>query len=266
MSADTLTIKRDERQWQDSQGGSLQQRAYGRPGTQIVMQRQFVRVAEALDLKPGVRLLDLGCGAGLFLSWLARQMEGKYYGIDLSLNSAHSAKQLSSRLNLAVGDAEVLPYKNESFDRISCNGAAHHLLDLHSALSEMFRILSPGGILALYEPTSTRLTNAVRNAFAGFDKYESPADLAHKEEFTSQSIKNTLLKVGFTDVVASQHDFLAYPLSGMYIDLPLSRSALVMKLLTRIEHGLSRIPVVTPLINLFSWRLLVVAVKPNAAG
>ena len=57
MSVDALSIKRDERQWQDSQGGSLQQRAYERPGTQIVMQKQFMRVAEALDLKPGVRLL-----------------------------------------------------------------------------------------------------------------------------------------------------------------------------------------------------------------
>ena len=265
MSMDTLSTKRDERQWQDSQGGSLQQRAYERAGTQIVMQRQFMRVAEVLDLRPGVRLLDLGCGVGLFLSWLAREMEGKYFGIDLSVNSAHSAKQLSSRLNLAVGDAEVLPYKNESFDRISCNGAAHHLLDLHSALSEMFRILTPGGILTLYEPTSTTLTNAVRNAFFGFDRYESPADLAHKEEFTSESVKATLLKVGFRAILTSQHDFLAYPLSGMYIDLPLSRSAFAMKFLTRVEHKLSRIPLVTPLLNMFSWRLLVVAVKPNTA-
>jgi ubiquinone/menaquinone biosynthesis C-methylase UbiE len=265
MSTDSLTIKRDERQWQDSEGGSLQQRAYERAGTQIVMQRQFMRVAEALDLKPGVRLLDLGCGAGLFLSWLAREIEGKYYGIDLSPNSAYSAKQLSSQLKIAVGDAEVLPYKNESFDRISCNGAAHHLLDLYSALSEMFRILAPGGILTLYEPTSTTLTNAVRNAFFGFDKYESPADLAHKEEFTSQSVKNTLLEVGFKDILASQHDFLAYPLSGMYIDLPLSRSASAMKLLTSLERQLCRLPLLKPVINLLSWRLLVVAVKPKVA-
>ena len=263
MSTDAVSIKRDERQWQDNQGGSLQQRAYERAGTQIVMQRQFIRVAEVLDLKPGVRLLDLGCGAGLFLSWLATEMGGKYYGIDLSLNSAHSAKQLSSSLTVAVGDAEVLPYKNESFDRISCNGAAHHLLDLHSALSEMYRILKPGGILALYEPTSSTLTNAIRNAFFGFDKYESPADLAHKEEFTSHTVKATLIKVGFRDIVASQHDFLAYPLSGMYIDLPLSRSAFAMKILTSLERRLSSVTLLKPVIHLLSWRLLVVAVKSN---
>jgi ubiquinone/menaquinone biosynthesis C-methylase UbiE len=263
MSGDALSVKRDERQWQDQQGGSLQQRAYERPGTQVVMQKQFMRVAEALDLKPGVRLLDLGCGAGLFLGWLAGHRQAQYYGIDLSLNSAKSAKQLSSRLNIAVGDAEILPYKDGSFSRISCNGAGHHLLDLHSALCEMYRILAPGGILAMYEPTATPLTNAVRKLFFGFDKYESPADLAHKEEFTSESVKSTLLKVGFRDIVASQHDFLAYPLSGMYINLPLSRSPFAMKLFTRVEHALSHLPLLRPVLDLISWRLMVVAVKPR---
>src|SRR6476659_6398115 len=131
MSVDALSVKRDEREWQDQQGGSLQQRAYERAGTQIVMQKQFMSVAQALELKPGLRLLDLGCGAGLFLGWLTSRIQIKYYGIDLSINSAHSAKKLNAKLNIAVGDAEMLPYKDSSFDRISCNGAGHHLLDLH---------------------------------------------------------------------------------------------------------------------------------------
>jgi hypothetical protein len=127
----------------------------------------------------------------------------------------------------------------------------------------MYRILAPGGMLAMYEPTSTPLTNAVRNLFVGFDKYESPADLAHKEEFTGASVRATLHEAGFRNIVASQHDFLAYPLSGMYIDLPLSRSRLAMKVLTSVEQALGRLPLLKPVFNLFSWRLLVVAVKPR---
>ena len=234
MSIDAVSVKRDERRWQDDQGGSLQQQAYERPGTQIVMQKQFMCVAEALDLKPGIRLLDLGCGAGLFLGWLAQYRQAEYYGIDLSLNSAQSARQLSSRLNI----------------------------DLHSALCEVYRILAPGGILVMYEPTATPLTNVVRKLFFGFDKYESPADLAHKEEFTRRSVHSTLLRTGFTNIVASQHDFLAYPISGMYINLPLSRSRVAMKLLTRIEQVLGGLSVLRPVLEIFSWRLLVVAVKP----
>jgi len=63
-------IKQDERHWQDLKGGSLQQRAYERRGTQVMMQGQFARVASEIQLKREIRLLDLGCGAGLFLGWL----------------------------------------------------------------------------------------------------------------------------------------------------------------------------------------------------
>lgn len=263
MSVDVLSIKREERQWQDLQGGSLQQRAYERPGTQIVMQQQFLRVAGALNIKPGMRLLDLGCGAGLFLSWLIKTTKANCFGVDLSLTSAQSARELSSKLKLAVGDAEILPYKSNSFERISCNGAAHHLLDLHSALSEIHRILMPGGIVVMYEPTSTKLTNAIRHMFFGFDRYESPADLAHKGEFTPHSIKATLIKVGFTGIVTSQHDCLAYPLTGMYMNLPFSRFKRFMKFMTAVEDALRRLPLFKPVMDLFSWRLLIVAVKPS---
>jgi len=256
-------IKQDERHWQDLQGGSLQQRAYERRGTQVMMQGQFARVAEELQLRPGIRLLDLGCGAGLFLAWLAGQMETKCYGLDLSFNSLRSAREATKSLPLTLGDAELLPYKNGSFDRISCNGAAHHLLDLRSALREMHRVLAPGGILVMYEPNANALTNALRRVFLSTNKYESPVDLAHKDEFTPQSVNSTLLETGFTGIRTALHDFLAYPLSGMYMDLPLSRSRTAMTLLTRLESRLEGVPLLKPIRDFFAWRLLVVAVKPK---
>jgi len=62
------SIKEDERHWQDRQGGSLQVQAYARPGTQVVFHQQFGRVFDALQVGSGMRLLDVGCGAGLFLA------------------------------------------------------------------------------------------------------------------------------------------------------------------------------------------------------
>jgi len=259
-------IKQDERHWQDLRGGSLQQRAYERRGTQVMMQGQFARVAEELQLRPGIRLLDLGCGAGLFLGWLAEQMETKCYGLDLSLNSLQSARESTKTVHLTLGDAELLPYKDSSFDRISCNGAAHHLLDLPSALREIHRVLEPGGILVMYEPNANLLTNAVRRLFLSDDKYESPADLAHKDEFTPATVKATLHETGFTNIQTALCDFLAYPLSGMYMDLPLSRSRMAMKLLTGLESGLERLSFLKPLFDVFAWRVLVVATKaPGSA-
>jgi len=262
LSNDFSEIKKDERSWQDHQGGDLQTRAYERPGTHLVINGQYARVAEALQLSSGMRLLDLGCGAGLFLGWLAPRMQAEYHGLDLSFNSLKSIQAENSKLGLTVGDAELLPYQEATFDRISCNGAAHHLLDLRSALRELYRVLVPGGILVMYEPTATAVANAVRGAFS-IDKYESPADLAHKDEFTRAGVETLLVEEGFTGISSSFHDFLAYPLSGMYINLPLGRSRSAMKFLTRLESKLERWTIFKPITDLFAWRLLVVASKPK---
>ena len=263
MNKDFSEIKKDERSWQDLQGGDLQTRSFERPGTHVVINQQYTRVAEALQLKPGMRLLDLGCGAGLFLKWLAPRMQAEYHGLDLSLNSLKSIREENSKLGLTVGDAELLPYQDASFDRVSCNGAAHHLLDLRSALSDVHRVLVPGGILVMYEPTATVVANAVRKVFLSGDKYESPADLAHKDEFTRAGVETLLIEQGFTGISSSFHDFLAYPLSGMYINLPLSRSQSAMKFLTRFENKLEHWPILKSITDIFAWRLLVVATKPN---
>jgi len=263
LSNDFSEIKKDERSWQDRQGGDLQTRSYERPGTHLVINSQYARVAEALQLSSGMRLLDLGCGAGLFLGWLAPRMQAEYHGLDLSFNSLKSIQAENSKLGLTVGDAELLPYQDASFDRVSCNGAAHHLLDLRSALRELYRVLVPGGILVMYEPTATPVANALRKVFLSSDRYESPADLAHKDEFTRAGVETLLIEEGFTEISSSFHDFLAYPLSGMYINLPLSRSRSAMKFLTRLENKLERWTILKPITDVFAWRLLVVATKPN---
>ena len=258
-----LEVKKDERSWQDRQGGDLQIRSYERPGTQVVINGQYARVAEALQLSSGMRLLDLGCGAGLFLGWIAPRVKAECHGLDLSLNSLKINRERNSRLGLTVGDAELLPYQDASFDRISCNGAAHHLLNLRAALREVYRVLSPGGRIVMYEPSATALANAIRKVFLTTDKYESPADLAHKDEFTCANVKTILLEEGFREISTSFHDFLAYPLTGMYINLPLGQSRSGMQFLTRFEKKIESWRFLKKITNLFAWRLLVVATKPT---
>ena len=258
-----VSLKQAERRWQDAQGGALQQHAYGRPGTRVVLDGQFRRIAAALKLTPGMRLLDLGCGVGHLLRWLAAKADGMYHGLDLSLTSLASAKEAEPTLRLAAGDAEMLPYKDGSFDRISCNGSAHHLLDECAAFREMYRVLAPGGILVLHEPTSTPLTSALRRLLLRTNRYESPADLAHKEEFTPARVRVFLAEAGFTDISPSFHDFLAYPLSGNYLASPFARSQSFMRLAWRVETALAQCSFLKPLLDLFAWRLLVVSVKPK---
>lgn len=98
----------------------------------------------------GERLLDVGCGNGLYYKKLIKQAdEIDYYGIDLieSMIRNHPLKGHSQRI--ALGNAEDLPYPNNSFDIVMANHMMHHVSDVEKALDEFRRILAPGGIVII---------------------------------------------------------------------------------------------------------------------
>jgi ubiquinone/menaquinone biosynthesis C-methylase UbiE len=254
-------VKHDERRWQDQQGGQLQQDAFDRPGTRLVLVGQFERIARALELAEGLRVLDLGCGVGHFLRWVTEHARVRGVGADLSIASLAVSRAATPTLDLAAADAERLPFADETFDRIACNGAAHHFLDGSAAFQEMHRVLKHGGVLVLHEPTTSSLTSGLRRLVPRYDRYESPADIAHKEEFTARRAVAAIAAAGFTNIETSFHDFLAYPLSGNYINLPLGRSRKAMGFLWRLEQRLAGQKFLAKVWQALSWRLLVVARK-----
>ncbi|HTO90022.1 MAG TPA: class I SAM-dependent methyltransferase [Candidatus Sulfotelmatobacter sp.] len=256
-------IRRDERAWQDETGWSFQERAHSRAGTRYVLERQFERLARFLDLADGSAVLDLGCGTGCLLDWLARRLPGRWTGVDLSRSALRRAGERNPALLLCSGDAERLPLRGSSFDAVVCNGAAHHFLDLDAAMREVYRLLKPGARVILFEPVATRVADAVRRGWFRNSRFESPADLAHKHEFTRGLVEETLLRAGFTDFRTRFFDFLAYPLTGMYMPLPWSGWRLPFRVLWAIESGLDRSRRIRPLLDSVSWRLLMTARRPT---
>jgi SAM-dependent methyltransferase len=259
-------VKDAEREWQNATGWTFQERAHARAGTRYVIERQFERIARALAARAEDRVLELGCGTGHLIAWLSEHAPARYLGIDLSLTTVRAARAANPGTRFTTADAERLPFRDRSFDHISCNGSGHHFLNLEAALREAHRVLRPGGRLVMYEPIATPLANAVRGGLLRESRYESPADLAHKHEFSRKTLEATLAAAGFEDVSSRFHDFLAYPLTGMYIELPWSRSRGLMRVLAAIEHGLERIAPLRPLFDLLSWRLLVIAARPRGGA
>jgi ubiquinone/menaquinone biosynthesis C-methylase UbiE len=104
-------------------------------------------------LRPGFELLDVGCGPGTITVDLARLVApGRVIGIDrapevLAQASAHASGQGVS-IELRAGDVYALQLPDASFDVVHAHQLLQHLSDPVRALSEMRRVLRPGGLVA----------------------------------------------------------------------------------------------------------------------
>jgi demethylmenaquinone methyltransferase/2-methoxy-6-polyprenyl-1,4-benzoquinol methylase len=117
------------------------------------------RIIADLALPAGSRGLDVGCGVGLYASWLAEAVgpEGQVVGVEPTAERVAHARALCGdrlappRLAFREGDGTALAFPDASFDWVWCGDTLHHILDTERALREFLRVLRPGGRLAVKE-------------------------------------------------------------------------------------------------------------------
>ncbi|EER01003.1 3-demethylubiquinone-9 3-methyltransferase, putative [Perkinsus marinus ATCC 50983] len=96
------------------------------------------------------RYLDVGCGGGLLTEEMASTYGYNITGIDISEASLQQARQHGRdipNLHYQVGSVYDIPFPDNSFDGVIISDVLEHLLDLQGALTEIFRVLKPGGVL-----------------------------------------------------------------------------------------------------------------------
>ena len=112
-----------------------------------------------LGLKPGMRIVDVGCGTGDFTRYLASLAPGKHQiiGVDLRANSLRSAEKQTKKegirgITFRKGDTYNIPVDDGWADLVCCRTLLMHLTEPIKAVQEMSRITRKGGAVAAFEP------------------------------------------------------------------------------------------------------------------
>jgi ubiquinone/menaquinone biosynthesis C-methylase UbiE len=101
------------------------------------------------DLAAKQRLLDIGCGTGGFAIDIYRRTQTHVIGLDISERLLRYALSKSRTLPLmwVMGNAESVPFADETFDRVLLSLVLHQIEHRENAIREVYRLLSPGGKL-----------------------------------------------------------------------------------------------------------------------
>jgi ubiquinone/menaquinone biosynthesis C-methylase UbiE len=118
----------------------------------------------AFDIRGCKRILDAGCGNGRYSLFLLRHADpdALITGFDYSRKMLQRARQRlkSERVTHAAADLAKLPYADATFDAVVCGWVLEHLPEPHMGLSELARVMAPGGKLLLL-CTEDTLTGAL---------------------------------------------------------------------------------------------------------
>lgn len=110
------------------------------------------QILTRMQLQPGMRVLDVGCGNGYAVRAMAERigLQGEAVGVDVSpvmIAQAQEDVRNPANVQFQVSAADALPFADECFDRVLSVEAIYYLPDPQQALKEWVRVLKPGGSL-----------------------------------------------------------------------------------------------------------------------
>lgn len=178
-------------------------RAYESLFVPALFQPWAPKVATAAHIQPGHRVLDVACGTGVLAREIALRVGSRGYtaGLDPDPGMLTVARQLAPDIDWHAGTAESLPFPDQCFDAVVSQFGLMFFTDRQQALREMFRVLKPGGQLAI----------AVWDSLDHTPAYA--AEVALLDRIAGQQAANALrapFVLGDTTVLTGLFDHLGY--------------------------------------------------------
>ncbi len=185
------------------------------------------KVVELIREKQPTTILDIATGTGDLALLMADTSAQKIIGLDLSVGMLRvgedkiKAKNLSDVIEMVVGDSENIPYADNYFDAITVSFGIRNFETLEKGLSEIYRVLKPGGLFVILE-TSVPTQFPYKQGYAFYTKFILPiiGKLFSKDQnaygYLSESaanfpfgeaLNNILRKISFIECKAMPQTF-----------------------------------------------------------
>lgn len=185
------------------------------------------KVVQIIDKTNPSTILDIATGTGDLAINLSQTSASKIIGLDISDGMLQVGRKkieklkLDSKIEMVFGDSENIPFENNSFDAVTVAFGVRNFETLEKGLSEILRVLKPGGIFVVLEtsvPTktpfkqgyhfySTKILPVIGKIFSK-DKlaYKYLSDSAAAFPY-GETFNNILQKIGFIDVECKPQTF-----------------------------------------------------------
>ncbi len=117
------------------------------------------KLVDLCHLDSGQHVLEVGCGVGATIHYLAREIGCRVVGVDIveqmieQARERARAEEIERRVAFAVADARKLPFENDLFDAVMMESVNVFFEDKRAAMSEYARVTKPGGYVGLTEMT-----------------------------------------------------------------------------------------------------------------